>query len=87
MGQKLLIRVNTAKKNTLILFLISRGNYNRGGGIIEIRLFILSDYFLFRSFAHNANFLSKNSFLYSLPLFSLYVELAVSSSDIIYHIY
>jgi hypothetical protein len=55
-GQKLRIHVSTAKKTTLILF-ISRGNYDHGGGVLAIQLFILFDYFRFRGFAHNANFL------------------------------
>jgi hypothetical protein len=54
--QKLPIHVSTAKENTLIFF-ISRGIYNHGGGILAIQLFILFNYFRFRCFAHNANFL------------------------------
>jgi hypothetical protein len=52
------------KKNKLILF-ISRRNYNHGGGILAVQHFILFGYFRFRSFAHNANFWSKNALLYS----------------------
>jgi len=85
-GQKLPVHVSTAKKNALILF-ISRGNYNHDGGILAIQLFVLFDYFCFHSFVHNANFLIKKALLYLLPLFALYMELAVSSSDIVYHIY
>jgi len=71
----------------MILF-ISRRNYSHGGGILAIQPFILFDYFRFRSFANNANLLiKKNTLHYSLPLFALYIELLVSSSDIVNHVY
>jgi len=81
-GQQLRIHVSTAKKNKFILF-ISQKSYNHGGGILAVQTFVLFDYFRFRSFTHNANFWSKTVLLYSLPLFALYMEPEISSSDIV----